>query len=141
RFATPIQATVTQVGSGGNIPAAPHGPGNSRPYGIDAEGHVVYDQTGAHPGRAYLAYVDSVEGLLSPTNTDSDIWVRYSDNNGVNWSNPVLVNDDQNLTSSQFHPHIAVDQSTGSVGVFWYDSRNDPNNVAVQPYVAVSMDG
>ena len=55
---------------------------------------------------------------------DTNIYVRYSDDNGMTWSNGVRVNDD-NTTNSQFMPKISLDQTTGQIAVVWYDSRND----------------
>jgi hypothetical protein len=42
---------------------------------------------------------------------------------------------------SQFHPRIAVDQTSGKVAVSWYDCRADPANIKAQFYAAVSSDG
>ena len=36
------------------------------------------------------------------------------------------INDDA-TANSQFLPRIAIDNSTGNLGVSWYDSRNDPS--------------
>ena len=52
----------------------------------------------------------------------------------------MLVNDDGS-GRSQFLPRIAVDGSSGFVGVSWYDARNDSDNARVQVYAAVSGDG
>jgi hypothetical protein len=82
---------------------------------------------------------------------DTNNFVRFSDDNGVTWSGPVRVNDDTG-TNSQFFPRIAVDQTTGYIGVSWYDCRNDrgtggpgdrdgiPNDDA-QFWATVSTDG
>jgi len=56
-----------------------------------------------------------------------DIMFQYSDDNGTTWSPAVGLNDDTG-TNSQVNPAIAVDQATGSVGVSWYDARNDQGN-------------
>src|SRR5690348_5622056 len=55
---------------------------------------------------------------------NTDIFLRYSDNGGSVWSNPIRVNDDTGVRS-QFLPRISLDQTTGEVAVSWYDSRND----------------
>jgi hypothetical protein len=104
---------------------------------IDTEPKLDWDRSGGkYNGRVYMSYTDS--GGASRPNTD--IYLVYSDDDGATWSNPLRVNDDQG-TNSQFLPSIAVDQSTGNVAVSWYDARNDPNNVKVQLFAAISNDG
>jgi len=107
-------ATRTNVGGFDFIP-----PQSGR--SVDAEAGLAWDRTsGRHAGRVYLVYVD--EHPNESNNTD--IMVRTSDNQGGTWSAPVRVNDDTGK-NSQFNPHISLDQSTGNVGVSFYDARND----------------
>jgi len=88
---------------------------------IDAEAGLAFDRSGGQfDGRAYLVY--TVAG--STTSDDTDIRVRFSDDNGASWSGAMKVNRDRSK-NSQFLPRIAVDQTTGKVGFAWYDSRND----------------
>src|SRR5213078_3056324 len=75
---------------------------------------------GAYGGRAYLVYTEST----GQGSGDTNIFVRFSDDNGGTWSTPVRVNDDTGA-NSQFLPRIALDESTGIVAVSWYDCRND----------------
>ena len=67
------------------------------------------------------------------------MFVRTSDDDGATWSAPVRVND--TTTSDQFMPWLDVDQVTGTVGVVWFDARNDPNNQLVELFSAASRDG
>jgi hypothetical protein len=138
RFAAPVLATSTNVSAQYGIPPIPKGPTpGSRPFGIDAEGRVAFDRSGgAYDGRVYLVYTDA------PTSrpADTDIFVRYSTDNGQTWSAPVRVNHDSG-PNSQALPRLAVDQATGHVAVFWYDARNEPTDLLLQPYAAVSTDG
>lgn len=123
------------------IPAQPH-------RGLHTDAPVAYDRSGGpHRGRAYMVYIDAP----SQKSDDTNIFVRFSDDNGANWSAPVRVNDDSGA-NSQFHPNIAVDPTTGFVAVSWYDCRNDlgtggpgdrdgiPND-DTQFWAAVSTDG
>src|SRR5262249_52668815 len=55
---------------------------------------------------------------------DTDVYVRYSDDNGATWSDGVRVNDDH-TANSQFMPKISLDQTTGNLAIVWYDSRAD----------------
>ena len=59
-------------------------------------------------------------------------------------TNPNLLNSDANFNSNgrtQFQPSIAVDPVTGTLGLSWYDSRNDPANARVATYTSTSIDG
>jgi hypothetical protein len=117
--------TGSNVGGFSPIPAQPQ-------RTIDIEANMAYDQT---TGRLYLAYVDR-----TATNTyDTDIYLRYSDDDGATWSDRVKVTDDFS-GNSKFNDAIAVDQSTGFVAVTWYDCRNSPNNNTAQIYGTVSTD-
>ncbi len=133
-------ATTTNVGGFDYIPPQSH-------RSVDAESGLAYDRTGgSHAGRVYLVYTEEQPNESNNT----DILVRFSDNDGASWSPPIRVNDDAG-TASQFNPHIALDPATGIVAVGWHDARNDlgdhgfgdTNGIAdddAQYYVAVSRD-
>ncbi|TMK69636.1 MAG: exo-alpha-sialidase [Actinobacteria bacterium] len=88
---------------------------------VDAEPGLAWDRTGGpHNGRVYIVY--TLEQNNEKNNTD--ILVRYSDDNGATWSAPVRVNDDA-TQNSQFLPKISLDPTTGRIAVVWYDARND----------------
>jgi hypothetical protein len=88
---------------------------------IDAEVGLAWDRSGGpHNGRVYLLYTDE----LPDESNNTDVFVKFSDDNGATWSTPVRVNDDA-TTRSQFLPRIALDQTTGDVAVSWHDCRND----------------
>ena len=82
--------------------------------------------------------------------SDTDIWLRSSDDAGVTWSTPARVNDV--TTNAQFLPRIALDPTTGNLAFGWHDARNDagdtvratptarPNTDAMY-YVTFSTDG
>ncbi len=109
-------ATATQVGGfATNLPA-------QSLRSIDAESGLAWDRSGGpHQGRVYLVYTDRP----TTASADTDIYVRYSDNNGANWSSPVRVNDDPvGNGKSQFLPRIALDQTTGFIAVSFYDCRD-----------------
>jgi hypothetical protein len=91
---------------------------------VDAEAGLAWDRSGgAHNGRVYAVYTKEQRN----ESDDTDIYVRYSDDNGVTWSAGVRVNDDH-TANSQFLPKISLDQTTGNIAVVWYDSRNDFGN-------------
>lgn len=105
--------------------------------GIFSVGTIDVDRGGGYfNGRIYLSYADRV----STTTNDTNIFVRYSDDWGFTWSDPLLINDDGG-TTSQFFPRLAVDQVTGWVFMTWYDARQDPANRLVHVYGTASLYG
>ncbi|HEV3339990.1 MAG TPA: SBBP repeat-containing protein, partial [Pirellulales bacterium] len=128
-FAAPVKISDVAVGAKDAIP-----PQAQRL--ISPAVSVALDRSGrGNDGRVYVAYADA----LSAGGKNTNIVVRFSDDQGKTWSDPVLVND--TATNSRFFPSIAVDQSTGDVGVAWYDARNDPNDVKTQFFVAIGTEG
>jgi hypothetical protein len=88
-------------------------------------------------GRIFVSYTDRPNTMSN----DTDVYVRFSDDGGANWSARTQINDDA-TTTSQFMPRLALDQITGFIGVIWYDARNDTaNNQQVDVFVSVSDDG
>jgi hypothetical protein len=113
-FSPHQDVTSLNISADALIPAQPH-------QGVDAEVGVVYDRSGGpHRGRAYMVYSDKT----SKGGDDTNVFVRFSDDDGTTWSGPARANDDPG-TNSQFLPRIALDQTTGYVAASWYDCRND----------------
>jgi hypothetical protein len=131
-FGPQINTTTTQVGSFSPIPAQPL-------RDIDAEAGLAWDCSGGpFNGRLYLVYTDR----LSPGFADTDIYVRFSTNNGTTWSSRVRVNDDTiGNGKSQFLPRIAIDQTSGNIAVSFYDCRNSPGNNTTELWATISTDG
>src|SRR6266581_1718229 len=113
-FGTRVFVVDTHVGGFDFIPAQPD-------RSVDAEPGLAWDRTGGpHNGRVYLVYT-----LEHPNESNNmDIYVRFSDDDGATWSDPVQVNDDH-TKNSQFLPKISLDPTTGNLAVVWYDSRED----------------
>jgi subtilisin-like proprotein convertase family protein len=155
---TPAPSTPQGVGPG-LVLAIDNTLGPYSPYGADVGG-----SSGRTFGRIYAAFVGYLNvinplGIQNPR-TNTDIFSVYSDDGGVTWSNPVLVNNDQGTSDgtsqandfinggnnqitgrTQFQPEIAVDQSTGTVVVSWRDARDDAANARLSTYVSTSIDG
>ena len=131
-FGPQSSPTATQVGSFSAIPAQPI-------RKIDAEAGLAWDRSGGpFQGRVYLIYTDRP----NTTSYDTDIYVRYSDDTGTNWSAPMRVNDDPvGNGKSQFLPRIALDQTTGYIAVSFYDCRNSLSNNTAEFWAAVSTNG
>jgi hypothetical protein len=129
-FGAAVQATTTNVGGFDFIPAQ-----NAR--SVDAEAGLAFDNHVGSPhfGRLYLVYTEETVD----ENNDLDIMLRFSDDNGANWSAPIRVNDDPAApVRSQFLPKISVDDTTGNIGICWHDARNSATNNAMQPFCTVA---
>jgi hypothetical protein len=133
-FNAGVAATTTNVGGFDFIPAQ-----NTR--SVDAEAGLTFDRNGGngrptspHFGRLYLVYTEETVN----ENNDTDIMVRFSDDNGATWSNPpIRVNDDA-TTRSQFLPRIASNPVSGNIAVCWHDARNSATNTAMQEFCTIA---
>lgn len=113
-FRKPVLAATTNMTDFEPIPAQVR-------CTIDAEPALAFDRSGGVAnGRVYLAYTT----LNRKVRNDTNIMLRWSEDNGLTWSAPVRINDDR-TTNSQFLPRIAVDQTTGDVAMSWHDARQD----------------
>jgi hypothetical protein len=151
-FAIPV--TITNIGADfGGFPQHTSPPtflpATSNDLGIDAEANLAWDlSSGPHAGRVYMIY-NNGPTISGP---QVNLFERFSDDNGLTWSNPVEINDFHSTISSTFYPSIVVDPFTGIVAAQWYDSRNDlgqgePNdtngivNDDAELFVSASFDG
>lgn len=90
--------------------------------------------------------VDPVNGYIyvvfatKSINGDADVMLVKSTNNGISWSTPLKINND-NTNTDQWFPWVDISPS-GEVNVVFYDSRVDPvNNDLSEVYIARSIDG
>ncbi|MCE1164298.1 MAG: T9SS type A sorting domain-containing protein [Bacteroidetes bacterium] len=94
---------------------------------------------GPYRGRLYCVYASNNP---SGNGNKSDIFLRWSSNQGTNWSNAVVVNDDPNSASNyQFHPAIWCDKTNGKLYVMFYDTRNCATSDSMDVYATYSTDG
>jgi hypothetical protein len=107
---------ITQVGQTFTTVAA-----QSNSFGIDSDSQLAWDRTGGQfNGRVYVTYTDAP----SPRSVTTDLFERFSDDNGVTWSRPIKINDNT-VSDAVFLPSLAIDQTTGVLAIQFYDTRMD----------------
>jgi hypothetical protein len=89
---------------------------------------------GANRGAIYINWSDQRNGI-----NNTDVWLVKSIDNGVTWSAPIKVNDD-NGNKQQFMSWFTVDQSNGRLYCLFYDRRNY-NDAQTDVYLAYSDNG
>lgn len=101
---------------------------------------VVADRSPGSPfrDRLYVVWDEIREGA-------SQIYLASSADGGRTWSDPVRVNDNapepgDDPPDFRMTPVAAVD-ALGTVGVAWYDRRDDPGRRCWHQYFAASVDG
>lgn len=105
--------------------------GNSLQMAIDKS-------TGPNSGRVYLSWTDFIKNTPEE---GMNIYLSYSDDNGISWSTPTIVNDDLIQGSHQYYAGIDVNPS-GILCLSWYDRRTDPiDNALTDFYFTHSIDG
>jgi len=123
-------------GIGGYLKA---GYGNSRMRVNSFPSLAVDKSNGERRGWMYLVWT---QRDIQPAGHDPDIALSRSTDGGVSWSDPVRVNDDAfDNGKDQWFPWATVDPATGALDIVFYDSRNDPDNLQTETYVAHSIDG
>lgn len=106
-----------------------------RPYPMIAADNSF----GPYRGRLYLVYASN----NPPGNGNkSDIFLRYSTDQGATWSSARVVNDDPNSANNfQFHPAIWCDKETGRLYIKFYDTRRVPTSDSMDVYATYTDDG
>ena len=94
---------------------------------------------GSNSGTIYVVWANiGVPGVN--TGSGSDIYLIKSSDEGVTWSDPIKVNQDEiGQGKTHYFPWVAVDPSNGTVSVIFYDNRNTSPSQA-EAWVANSSD-
>jgi hypothetical protein len=78
-------------------------------------------------------------GTNAASTCKTRVWFARSTDGGSTWSAPVKVNN-QASNNDQFNPWLAVDETTGNLGVMYYDTVNDPNRLKADVWFQISSD-
>ena len=106
--------------------------------------------SGPRRGSVYAAWSDYLPGVDStqcpetcgaPAICVPGVYFSRSDDGGLSWSPPALVDEDRAGEVDRYHQWIRVDRSTGAVAVAYKDSRNDPTRAGADVYLRRSTDG
>jgi hypothetical protein len=89
-----------------------------------------------------LYSVWTANGREQTLNNGSDIYFTRSTDGGLNWSDPIIINDNiSGVKNEQYYPAITVNEN-GVLIISWYDRRMDvQNNLNTQIYMVYSFDG
>jgi hypothetical protein len=94
---------------------------------------IAVAESGPYRGRVYVSYQDcSAASGSAPFGSDMDVYVAYSDDGGVTWSEPAPVHPVAD-GKAQMWPAVSVD-STGNVDVTYYEMEDvnltpDPDDI------------
>jgi hypothetical protein len=108
----------------------------TRPYPMIA----ADNSWGPYRGRLYLVYASNDP----PGNGNkSDIWLRYSTDQGSTWTpTSTRVNDDANPQNNHsFFPAIWCDKETGKLYIEYYDTRRCPTSDSMDVYATYTTNG
>ena len=107
----------------------------TRPYPMIA----ADNSWGPYRGRLYLVWASNDP----PGNGNkSDIWIKYSTDQGSTWSTTMRINDDASPTTNHsFFPAIWCEKETGKLYVNYYDTRLCPTSDSMDVYGTISTNG
>ena len=100
-----------------------------------------------HRGRIYVVW-SQPETIIEndptfefnwPYGSDFDIFLAYSDDDGISWSRPLMVNDDA-TSRDQVFPSLKID-NTGNAHISFIDRRETSNALSFDVYYAVLRNG
>jgi hypothetical protein len=141
-YGTPVQVATTFDSYDIGVPA------------MDRRRALIYISGGAYrtasKNLVYASWTDltGATGCNSPANEPglstastckTRIWFARSTNGGTTWSAPAMINNQASL-NDQFNQWMVVDETTGALGIMYYDSVGDPNRKKVDVWYQSSYD-
>jgi hypothetical protein len=98
---------------------------------------IAIDRSILHKGQIYVTWCGR------DVDSSAHVFLSISKDSGMTWTAPDSIDEDTgSIKTDKFFSWIAVDQSSGDVGVTFYDSRNDPDsNILIDDYLTLSTDG
>lgn len=90
---------------------------------------------GPHDGRIYVMWGDQRDG-----ETNTNIYLQYSDDDGETWSSDRRIHSDEN-NAHQYFPWFTIDQSSGFLYAVFYDRKNYDNFLQNDVTLSWSYDG
>ncbi|MEP7234158.1 MAG: sialidase family protein [Ignavibacteriota bacterium] len=97
---------------------------------------IAANHSHSHDGAIYLTWA-----AMGADNRHHIYFVQSGDA-GISWSNPRTIEGDPSpIATDKFFPWIAVDDSTGDIGIAYYDSRTDSTNILTDLFMLFSKDG
>jgi hypothetical protein len=112
---------------------------------------LIYVSGGAYGSNVYATWVDlsgetgctaaaNEPGSNAASACKTRVWFSRSTNGGTTWSAPVKINN-QAGKNDQFNQWFVVDETTGRIGVMYYDTVNDTTRKKTDVYFQSSTDG
>ena len=106
----------------------------------------------ATTNNVYASWTDQrgVTGCNAPANEpgtnvasacQTRIWFARSTDGGATWSAPVKINDSTSSLHDQFNQWLAVDETSGRVGIMYYDTIADAGRKKTDVWYQSSSDG
>jgi hypothetical protein len=141
-FATPVQITTTFDNFDIVVPA------------MASRHALIYTSSGAYKNgsvnNVYTSWTDlsGESGCTAPANEPGTnvastcktrIWFSRSIDGGVTWSAKKMLNNQPSL-NDQFNQAMAVDPTTGALGIIYYDTVGDPGRLKTDVWYQSSMD-
>lgn len=101
---------------------------------------TVDNSFGPYRGRIYVSWVNrGIPGINA--GQDVDVYLIFSDDEGLSWSSPVRINQDiQGQGKNHFMHWICSDTETGTLSAVFYDDRN-VSATECEVYAANSYNG
>jgi hypothetical protein len=141
-FAAPVQVATTFDSYDIGVPA------------MDNRRALIYISGGAYrtasKSLVYASWTDltGASGCNAPANEPgasltstckSRIWVGRSTDGGATWQAPVMINNQPSL-NDQFNQWMVVDETTGALGIMYYDSVGGSSRKKVDVWYQSSYD-